>query len=95
MRARTGLGADAADLGARAVAHLLGERAEVDPPLEAHLARVDAEDRDASLRPRRRELDLAIDAAWPKEGRVEDVYAVGGHDDLAAKERSKRQSATR
>jgi hypothetical protein len=47
------------------------------------------------FRPRRRELDLAIDAAWPEEGRVEDVYAVGGHDDLAAKERSERQSVTR
>jgi len=31
---------------------------------------------------RRRELDLAVDTARSQQGRVKDVDAVGGHDDL-------------
>lgn len=30
----------------------------------------------------RGELDFSVDAAGPEKSRVEDVYAVSGHDDL-------------
>ncbi len=43
---------------------------------------MDAEDVGARLDARRRELDLAVDAARAQEGRVQNVQPVCGHDDL-------------
>lgn len=47
-----------------------------------HLSGMDTQDRDTCLRTRRRKLDLTVDTPWPEKGTVQDVDAVGGHDDL-------------
>mmetsp|Transcript_13197 Transcript_13197/g.33484 ORF Transcript_13197/g.33484 Transcript_13197/m.33484 type:complete len:417 (-) Transcript_13197:74-1324(-) len=69
-------------LRAARAAHLLRDLCEVDPADEVHLARVDLED----VQPRRlvrvRELDLAVDPSRAQQRGVQDVDAVGGHEDL-------------
>ena len=62
--------------------HHLGDLPQVDSSGQVHLSRVDLQDVQTSLLVRRRELNLAIDATGTEQGRVKDVDAVGGHDDL-------------
>ena len=59
-----------------------GELVKVDVGADVHLARVDLHDARPGLLRRRRELDLAVEAAGPEEGWIEDVDPVGGGDDL-------------
>lgn len=57
------------------------------PRGQSHLARVDTQNRDTSLRARWRELDLAVDAAWSEESGVEDVWRKGRGDSQGAEGR--------
>ena len=57
------------------------DRSQVHVGVDRDLARVDAEDRFASLHVGIADRDLPIEAAGPQQRRIEDVLAVGGRDD--------------
>ena len=62
--------------------HHLCDLPQVDTSGQVHLSRVDLQDVETSLLIWWRELYLAIDATGSEQGRVQDVDAVGGHDNL-------------
>merc|ERR1712139_556587 len=77
-----GLCAHTLQLGAACAGHELGNLTKVDAARQVHLARMDLQ----NLKPRVLvgcwELNLAVNPAWPEKRRVQDVDAVGRHDDL-------------
>src|SRR5207253_2920297 len=81
-REHPGLGAHRMDVGPRRALASAREDAVVDVRRDAHLPRVDLEDRHAGLVARDRDLDDPIEAARAQEGFVEDVRPVRGPDDL-------------
>ena len=48
----------------------------------ADLPGMNSQDCNTSLRTRGWELDLSVYPTWPKESGVQDIDAVGGHDNL-------------
>ena len=69
-------------LSAGRSSHLLCDLPQVDPSGQVHPPRVDLQDLQPGLLTGSRKLNLTIDAAGTEQSRVEDVDAVGGHDDL-------------
>lgn len=78
-RVHAGLRAHALNLCARRARKELGDAAQVDATREVHATRVDAQDVETRVLVGRRELDLAVDAPGPQQGRVQDVHSVRGH----------------
>jgi len=76
------LGADRLGLCSRGVVHVRCNLAQVDSARQVHAARVDAQDVEPRVLVRVGELDLAVNAAGAEESGVENVDAVGGHDDF-------------
>ena len=69
------------EVGAREAGRAARDRSEVHVGVDRDLARVDAEDRFASLQVGVADRDLPIEPAGPQQRRIEDVLAVGGGDD--------------
>ncbi len=76
-----GLVEEIGQLGAREAIRLAGHLAEVDRHCDRLVAGVDLEDRLATLHIRQSDVDLAVEAAWPEDGGVEDVEPVRRGDD--------------
>eukprot|EP00050_Salpingoeca_kvevrii_P006166 m.287788 g.287788 ORF g.287788 m.287788 type:complete len:445 (-) comp11847_c0_seq1:145-1479(-) len=76
------LGADTLGLCARGAGHCLGNLAQVDPASQVHLARVNAQNLETSILIWGRKLDFAVNATRTEQRRVENINAVGRHDDL-------------
>ncbi len=69
------------EVGAREARSLLGQNLQTDIAVQRLALRVDLKNRLAAADVRLVEHDLAVEAAGPQEGRVEDVGPVGGGDD--------------
>lgn len=76
------LGAHALELSTRAPVHFLGNLCEVDAAGEIHLPAMDAQNISAGLNARRRELNLAVDAARTEKSGIENIETVRRHDNF-------------
>jgi hypothetical protein len=79
--------ADVAEVGAVETVRELDHRLVVDLALLVDRPGMDLEDLESRLLVRERDLNLPVEPARPKEGRVERVGPVGCHDDLGLAER--------
>lgn len=78
------LDTDGLQLRAAELVRAAGQLGVVDRLVDGHFPAVDLEDLGPRLLVRERELDLAVQAARPQEGRVEHVDAVRGGEDFDA-----------
>lgn len=74
--------AHALQLRPRTPIHLLRNLRQIDPPRQIHTPGVNPQNIRPRFHRRWRELDLAIDPPRAQERGVQDIQAIGGHDDL-------------
>ena len=62
--------------------HLISHLLQVNAPHQIHLATVNLEDVKPRALVRVWELDFAVNPAGPQQSSIQDIYPVGGHEDL-------------